>query len=151
MATYSDGTTQDVTTQATWASSNPSVATVGAHTGLVLPQATSGSTNVTATFDGVVGGPVAVTTEGGTTLSVTVTPATASLAPGGTQQLIATAADSAGDNCDVTYSPFTTWQTSAQAVATVSTTGLVTATGPGSATIQATNENQSGTASVTVP
>jgi hypothetical protein len=49
-ARMSDGTTQDVSLQATWSSSNPSVATVSS-SGLVTPQGV-GSSDITATYQG---------------------------------------------------------------------------------------------------
>jgi uncharacterized protein YjdB len=82
-----------------------------------------------------------------TVVSVDVTPASASVPVGGTEQLTATPKDAAGQ-------PLTgrtvTWATDAPAVATVSAAGLVTGVGAGSATITATSEGKSGTASVTV-
>jgi hypothetical protein len=51
--TYSDGSTKNITNQATWTSSNTSVATVSA-TGLVTPL-TTGSTTITATLGGITG------------------------------------------------------------------------------------------------
>jgi uncharacterized protein YjdB len=78
---------------------------------------------------------------------VSVTPATAALAVGGTQQLAAVARDAAGaERAGRTF----VWTSSAPAVATVSSTGLVTAVGAGSATITATADGVSGTAAVTV-
>ena len=52
-ASFSDGTTQNVTGQATWSSTNPSVASVSA--GVVTARATGG-TDVTAVFQGKLGG-----------------------------------------------------------------------------------------------
>lgn len=52
--TYSDGTTADVTTQATWASSMPAVATINAATGLTMG-VSLGSTTITATVGPVTG------------------------------------------------------------------------------------------------
>ncbi len=52
-ATYDDGSTRVVTTEAAWLSSDPTKATVGAATGVVTKVA-AGTTQVTATVDGVV-------------------------------------------------------------------------------------------------
>ena len=62
-------------------------------------------------------------------------------------QLTATLQDSAGNTLT---GRTVTWASSASAVASVSTTGLVTGVTMGSATITATSEGQSGTATVTV-
>jgi hypothetical protein len=78
---------------------------------------------------------------------VSVTLATTSLTTGLTTQAIAVTADSLGI-------PLTgravTWSSSAATVATVSTSGLVTAVAPGTANITATSEGKSGFATVTV-
>lgn len=77
--------------------------------------------------------PIAVT-------GVTVTPATASIAVGSTQQLNATVEPSNATNQAVTYT------SSDEAVATVNASGLVTAVGAGTATITATTADGSFTA-----
>ena len=79
--------------------------------------------------------------------TVTVSPATTSLAAGTTQQFTAVLADvSAGTLTGRTVN----WSSSAPSVATVSTTGLVTGVAGGTTTITATSEGKSGSASVTV-
>lgn len=122
----------------TWTSSNPSVASVGATTGLVrgiAPGTTtltvSDANNVTATS-----GTITVVSNG--TAAVTVAPGSVSLAKGATAQLSAS-----GGN------PPYTWTTTNAAVATVSASGLVTAVAPGTATITAT-DSAGGQASSTV-
>src|SRR3989449_6855251 len=79
--------------------------------------------------------------------SVTVSPATPSLAVGRTLQLAATPTDSAGNPLS---GRVVTWATSATSVATVSAAGLVTGVAAGTATITATSEGKSGTATITV-
>jgi uncharacterized protein YjdB len=71
---------------------------------------------------------------------VTVSPTTQSLSVGSTVQLTATVAPSNATNKSVT------WSTSNAAVATVNSTGLVTAVGTGSATITVTTVDQGKTA-----
>ena len=79
--------------------------------------------------------------------SVSVSPATASVLVGGTVQLTATPKDSAGN-------PLTgrsiTWASSNPVAATVNGSGLVTGAAVGTATITATSEGKSGTATVAV-
>lgn len=77
------------------------------------------------------------------TVSVSVTPATASIAVAGTQQLTAALTP-------VNATAPTVWSTSNAAVATVSASGLVTGVSAGSATITATNDGQTDTCVVTV-
>ena len=60
IATYSDGSTRDVTAEADWASSNTAVATIddaGLATGVA-----GGSTEITATFGGMTGAPASILT-----------------------------------------------------------------------------------------
>jgi len=78
---------------------------------------------------------------------VSVTPATASLPVGATLQLAAVPEDSAGGA--LTGRPVT-WASSDIDVASVSTSGRVTAGAAGSATVTATSEGKAGSATVTV-
>jgi RHS repeat-associated protein/uncharacterized repeat protein (TIGR01451 family) len=80
--------------------------------------------------------------------TVSVTPASASLAPGETVQLMATATYS--DNSTQNVTAQAVWTTSATVVATVSTSGLVTAASQGTATITASFNSKSGIATITV-
>ena len=79
--------------------------------------------------------------------TVTVNPATASLAVGGTASLQATVKDAQGN---VMTGQTVTWATSNASFATVSSSGVVTGVVAGSATITATCAGKSGTSSVTV-
>ena len=80
--------------------------------------------------------------------SVTITPGPSlGLSVGGTTQLSATALDAQGN---VLTGRTITWSSSAQGVATVSTTGLVTATAVGAAQIRATSEGKTGEVTITV-
>ncbi len=79
--------------------------------------------------------------------TVTVSPASATRDPGQTVQLTATAKNRKG--AVVTGVVFT-WSSSAPAVATVSSTGLVTAVAPGTATISATGGGKTGKSTITV-
>jgi uncharacterized protein YjdB len=79
--------------------------------------------------------------------TVTVSPASASVAVGAVEQFTATLRDASGNL--LTGRPVT-WGSSSPAIAGVSLTGLVTGLVVGSATITATSEGKSGTATVTV-
>lgn len=127
----------------TWSSDAPAVATVDA-AGLVRGVA-PGSGIVTAACEGrTATAPVAVSAAPVATVSVS--PATATLGAGGTTQLTATARDASGN---VVAQPVT-WSSSSAAVATVSSTGLVSGVASGSATITATASGRTGTATITV-
>lgn len=79
--------------------------------------------------------------------TVSVTPSTSTLAPGGTVQLQAVTKDAAGTTLTDRK---IVWSSSDNAIATVSAAGLVTGVADGTATITATSEGQSGSAVVTV-
>ena len=99
--------------------------------------------SVVLNLDGGGGTPVTPTVN-----SVTVSPASVTLDPNGTQQLTATV-DATPASADKTV----TWTSSAPGIATVSESGLVTAVAQGTATITATSNldnTKSGTCSVTV-
>jgi hypothetical protein len=79
--------------------------------------------------------------------SVTIAPTTVSIEVNQTRQLSATLRDASGSTLT---GRTVTWTSSNQAVATVSTTGMVTGTGAGETTITATSEGKNGTVPVTV-
>ena len=127
-----------------WISGAPSVADVDAN-GLVTAIG-PGSALIIATSGGV-RATVSVTVTAAAVSKVTVSPPTASLAQGRTLQLSVSITDSRGAPM---AGKVATWQSSDPTVATVSSTGLFRAVAPGSATITATADGVSGTASVTV-
>jgi len=127
----------------TWVSGNTAVATVSS-SGLVTAVA-AGSVTITATSEGKTGSsaitvPVPVA-------SVAVSPASATVSAGASVQLTATPLDANGNALS---GRTVTWASGNTAVATVSTNGLVTGVGGGSAAITATSEGKTGTSAVTV-
>ena len=127
-----------------WSSSTPSIADVtslGTVSGMSV-----GSTVIFASIDGVLGWanvnvidvPVA---------TVTVTPATTSVAMGQTSQLTAELRDASGN---ILTGRVVSWSSSQNSIATVNSTGVVTGVSGGTATITATSEGQVGTATVNV-
>ena len=133
-----------LTRPVTWTSSTPAVATVDAN-GLVTAVAAGGPATITATSETKTG-TSSITVTLAPVNTVTVSPATASLVVGATQQLTAVLKDVNGN---VLTRPVT-WSSSNTAAATVDASGLVTAVGAGSTTITATSEGKSGTSSITV-
>src|SRR5881628_1647026 len=127
-----------------WGSSNTAVATVTA-SGLVTGKA-AGTATITATSEGK-SGPSTITVTPVPVASVTVSPSTASVQVGQTVQLTATPKDASGN--PLSGRPVS-WGSSNTAVATVSGSGVVTGVTAGAATITATSEGQSGTATITV-
>lgn len=115
----------------TWTSSNSQIATVSS--GGVVTAVTVGSATVTASA-GSVSANVAVTV-GVSAASLTISPSSVTLTgAGATQQLTATARDASGRTVEAGQ---VLWQVSPSSVATVSTSGLITAVASGSATVTA--------------
>jgi uncharacterized protein YjdB len=131
----------------TWASSDSTIAIVSTR-GLVTAVA-PGTATITASGEGRSGTAQVVVTAAAPTPvgSVALTPTSASLIIGGTTTISATIRD---DNGAVLTGRAVTWSSSATGIATVSSSGIVTAVAPGSATITATCEGKTGTATITV-
>ena len=128
----------------TWSSSDSGTATVNG-TGLVTG-ATPGTAEIYAASEGHMDSST-ITVTAPAVASVSVSPTSATLRVSNTSQLTATVRD-AGGNVLTGYT--VTWSSSATAAATISSTGLVTAVAPGSATITATSSGKSGTSAITV-
>ena len=118
----------------TWASSNPSVATVS-NAGLASA-VTAGSTTITATSEGK-SGTSSITVTNIPVTSVDVAPPTATVQTGLTVQLTATPRDVNGTALS---GRAVSWSSSNTSVATVNGSGLVTAVTPGAAAITATED-----------
>ena len=135
IATFSDGSTLDVSSQVLWASSVPGVATINAKG--VATATGAGETAVTATLGAVSSAPVSLVV-GAAYETVQFVSATASLTVGQSRQMQVTAV-AAHDDGQVDVTAQTTgWTSSNTAVATVNAQGLVQAVGAGTARITAT-------------
>jgi hypothetical protein len=155
-ANYSYGPPQNVTSSASWASSNSSVATVSA--GLVTCVSTASQpppVTITAT-SGNVQGSTTVNCLAPVLQSISVTPQSSGesgeIPNGGTQQMTATATYSFGPAQNVTS--VATWSSSVPSVATVSASGLLSCKrrftdGDGNTTISATIGNTRGSSNIT--
>jgi RHS repeat-associated protein len=145
-ATYSDGTTQDVTASATWTSSATNIASVNAGT---VTAVASGSATITATFGSQSGSStITVTTPAPAITGITIIAQTLTPTAGTTQQLSVSASYSDGSSSDATS--LAAWTSSNTAVATVNTTGVLSAIAGGSATVTATVDTFTASAVVTV-
>jgi len=122
---YSDGSTAPLTSGVGWSSGTPGTATIDAGRGLVATVA-AGSSTITATV-GSISGHTLLTVKSVALTSIDVTPHTASVAKGTTQQFIAT-----GTYSDLSTAVITSqvsWTSSSTAVAGINAnTGLATAT-----------------------
>ena len=141
---YSDNSTQDLTTEVTWASSDAAVATVSNAAGSNGPGDRGRRRQHHRVCDqrAAVTGDTTLTVTDATLVSIEVTPATPSIANGLTQQFTATGLYSDNSTQDLTTE--VTWASSDDAVATVSnaagSNGLATAAGVGSTTVSATSD-----------
>jgi trimeric autotransporter adhesin len=143
--TFSDSSTQVITTDATWTSSDTAVATVGAEGGATAVAA--GTTNIIAAFGGQSGSSL-LTVSSVTLTSIAVAPPTAVLAPASTLSYVATGTFSDGSTAIVT--DVVTWSSSASNVASISSFGQVTGQSAGTATITAQQGSVSGAAALVV-
>ena len=143
-ATFTDGSSEDVTNSATYTSSNPAIATVNASGD--VDGISGGTTSITATL-GTASASITATISSAVLNSIAITPASVTLAAGVSQQLTATGSFSDGSTQNLTNS--VTWSTSSAHVATVSATGMVLAANPGTATITAVIGSVTATSTVT--
>ena len=130
--TYSDQTTKDITSSATWASSQNSMATVqgGSVTGVA-----AGTVNITASFNGVTSSPAAITVSAkAATLTAIQISGGSTVAASSSMQLKATGTYSDQTTKDITSSA--TWASSQNSMATVQG-GSVTGVAAGTASITA--------------
>jgi hypothetical protein len=145
--TYSNGTTQNITGQVTWSSSNTALVTINA-SGLATGVA-AGTATIQASLSGVNGSmQVTVTAATATLQSIAVTAPSLSIAQGTTDQFTATGTYSNGTIQNLTSQ--VTWTSSNTAVATISASGLATSAAAGSTTIQASLSGINGSAQLTV-
>ncbi|HKO49007.1 MAG TPA: Ig-like domain-containing protein, partial [Polyangiaceae bacterium] len=149
-ATLSDGTTTDVTSQAAWLSSDETLATVDASSGVVTAVAV-GTASISATVDGVAG-TTDVTITSANLVAIGVTPATPSVAKGLQKQFTATGTYTDATTLDLTTQ--VTWASSDETIATVGNAvgseGLASTTGVGGSSISATLDGVTGSTTLTV-
>jgi phospholipase C len=138
--TFSDGSSQDVTSSAQWNSSAPSIANVSntaGSTGLATGTGIGEST-LTASLASV-SGAADFTVTAAVLSSISISPDSVNIPPGGSSQFSATGLFSDGTSSDLTGN--VTWTSSLSNVATVSnasgTQGLAISTGVGSTRISA--------------
>ncbi len=133
IGTFTDGSSADLTAQATWASSSTAIASINSRSGLALVNA-AGTASIGATVGSIsartnlVGQPARL-------VSIAVSPSSASLNVGGTQQLQAIGTYSDRSTADITSA--VAWTSESSAIALV-TAGRVSAASPGSTTVRAT-------------
>jgi Bacterial Ig-like domain (group 2) len=143
--TFSDSSTANISSQVTWKSATPAVATIsaaGLATGVTL-----GTSNITATLGAIVS-PVDVLTVTPPTLqSITVNPANPTIALGATVGFTAT-----GKYTDGSSAPLSsvTWASGTMGTATILANGIAVSQATGTSTITATLNGVNGTTLLTV-
>ena len=143
-AVYSDGSTQDLVSGVTWTSSLPSAATIDANGGATTLAA--GTTTITATV-GSLTDSTTLTVVPAHLTSISVLPATATMAVGTLQPFTATGIF---DDGSTQLLPSIQWSSSASNVLSIASTGLATAVSTGTSTVTAASGGISGSATVTV-
>ena len=146
IGTYSNNSTQNITTSVTWSSSNPSVATISSSGNATAVAA--GIATITATYGRSIAGSAALTVNPPTLVSIAVTAASSSIAVGATDQFTATGTYSNNSTQNITTS--VTWSSSNPSVATISSSGNATAVAAGTTTITAASGSISGSTGLTV-
>jgi uncharacterized protein YjdB len=135
--TYTDGSMQDLTSVVTWTSSSATVAVISNTAGSygLAASAGQGTATISATSNSV-SASTAIIVGSPALVSITITPSTASIAVGASQQFTATGTYSDGSTQDLTTA--LSWSSSSAAVATVVPEGLATGQGAGTTTISVT-------------
>ena len=149
--TYTNGTrtsAKDVTSSATWSSSNPAVASVSG--GSVTAKAT-GSATITAAYNGY-SATATVTVEEDITYDYQLSPTSANVVNGRTTKMtvIRRTFTNGSQTNGEDYSSNFTWTSSNTSVATVGSYGVITGVGTGTATITARYGGTTLTGTVTV-
>jgi trimeric autotransporter adhesin len=153
IGTYTDNSTQVLTAQVMWNSSDPTVATVSnasGYEGLGTALA-PGSVTISASLGGTTVSTVLTVTPA-TLVSIGVTPANPSIANGLTSLFIATGVYT--DNSTQNLTASVAWTSSDPTIASISNAsashGVVTSVSPGSVTIRAASGSVSGSTGLTV-
>ncbi|PJZ57217.1 hypothetical protein CH367_10810 [Leptospira barantonii] len=151
---YTDGTTQDLTTQVIWNSSNSSVATASNASGANgrITSIDTGTSQISASLGGTSSSNTTVTVTAAVLNSIQVSPANISIPNGNSNSFTAIGVYSDSTTLDVTSQA--TWTSSDVSKANISNAigheGVATATSSGSTTITATLGGVSGSTTMTI-
>ena len=148
-ATFANGDTQDLTSAVTWTSSSSSIATISNAAGSigVATGIQPGSVTISAVFNGQVG-TASLTVNSATLTSIAVTPTSASINAGSSQQF--TAKGTFSDGSVITLTSQVSWSSTNPSVATINSNGSASGIAAGTSTISASLNGVSGTAILTV-
>jgi trimeric autotransporter adhesin len=146
MGSFTNGSTQNISGQVTWSSSQSTIASVN-KSGLVVAGSVAGNTVITASMNNL-SASAKLTVTNANLDSIAVTPADSTIPEGVLRQFVATGTFSDGSRQNISL--VTTWSSSSTSVAEVSASGLLSALGLGAATISATLNSSTGSTDVTV-
>ena len=142
---YSDNSTQDLTSQVVWSSTNSAIVSID-NNGLLTSQSI-GNTTIVASFGGIdAQTPITISSPLLTTLEIT--PIQLTLALGTTSQLSATGIYT--DNSSQNLTSQVVWSSDNNAVISVNNSGQLTSQGSGTATVSANLNGVAAQASITV-
>ncbi len=146
---FTDGTTQDLTSTATWSSDDQSTVTIN-NAGLATSMS-QGTANISAT-SGNITGSTTVIVSAAELLSITINPQSIAVAAGTTQQFTATGTYTDTSTQDITQTAH--WSSTNAGVATISNgsggSGLASTLSAGTTTIGISSGSISATATLTV-
>ena len=145
-AKYSDGSTKNVTASVSWSSSSAGIATVS-KSGLVTA-VTAGQVKIVATLDVITGSMNVNVTHTLVSISVISSGNVYSTSVGSSLQFNAFANYNDGTSSNVTSSA--AWTSNATAIASISSSGLLTPIAVGNAQVQAIYSEMTGSANVSV-
>ncbi|MSP53752.1 MAG: hypothetical protein EXR81_05850 [Gammaproteobacteria bacterium] len=139
LGVYADGTTADLTQSVIWTSSAPTIASINIHNGLATAKTSTGSTNITASAQGINSNLTVLNVTKAVLTSILITPSSVQVPGGESAQYKATGIYADGSTGDATHS--VTWASSNIAVATiVASTGVAKAiSNSGTANISASS------------
>lgn len=150
---FDDSSQVDITSTATWKSSDTAVATVGSSSGSfgTAVGVSAGNASISATFSAngaTATGTVPLTVDSGTLSSISLQPASTLIAPGSGLQY--NAVGNFTDGTSESINQFVTWSTSNSQVAKISQGGMATGQSAGTVTIGAQSGSISGSAALVV-
>ena len=137
IASYNDSSTYDITTSATWESTDTSIADFTAKG--ALKAVAAGSTTIKAEKDGKTSNFVNIVVTEPSLQRIEITPANTVIAKGLTKSLTAIAHYDNGDAADITS--LSTWQSTDTSIATITNSGQLLAVSKGKTTIVATKNS----------
>lgn len=146
IGTYSDKTTENLTSSAKWQVTDPKVAGISG-AGLVTSRPEGGTATISATFGGKIGtGTITVSTR--ELLSLIVSPAEVMIHQMESRQFTVQGSFSDGSTQDLTAS--VSWSSEAPLVAPIKATGTASGVRIGNAVINATSQGRTGSSSIRV-